>query len=269
MKRLITKLLKGRVWTVLMGPLRGTKLRYTSLIKGRVYLKSYEPDKQRAFDLFLKPGSTFFDIGANVGLHSYYVTRKHPDVRVFSFEPLPSNAEYIRETLKINQFSNIEVIEKAMSSRNGEAFFNMSDNNSKGMLSQATTELTVKTISLDNYVIENKNYPDLIKIDVEGAESIVLEGARKLMQERPPIFIIELHSPEQDLKVSGLLTASNYTIFRLNTNLKKNASQFLIKVKNVNASWPDPQGVWGSIVAINSDQLKSNNPQVEKGNEDV
>jgi FkbM family methyltransferase len=243
----LTRIFGDRVWPVLSGPLRGLKLRFNSLIQGRVYFKAYERDKQLAFDKFLKRGDIFFDIGANIGLHSYYVSQHYPDVRIFSFEPLKENANYIRETLTINSITNINVIEKAVSAASGEAFFDPSANNSTGTLSDEIMKVKVSTISLDDFINQSGLFPDVIKIDVEGAESRVLEGVRVFLNKRRPVFVIELHSPEQDIKVADFLKEFNYTIFRLKSERR---SDFLVEVSNTASPWPDPEGVWGGIVAV-------------------
>ncbi len=257
MKNLIKRLFRGRILPVLFGPLRGMRLRFSKLLKGRVFIQRYEADKQKAFDLFINPGSIFFDIGANVGLHSYYVSRKFSDVKIISFEPLPANVKYIKEIAAINRLKNIRVVEAAVGSKSGDQFFDQSDNNSKGMLTTNKTTLKVKTYSLDDYCNSENVFPDVIKIDVEGAESQVLEGAKYLLEKKHPVFVIELHNPEQDLAVGRILNEYGYSIFRLNQHVSDVDSNFLIKVKNVLASWPDGDGIWGSIVAYHGTELKS------------
>jgi FkbM family methyltransferase len=247
--RILLALFGGKVWPVLLGPLAGTRLRLTNLVKARSYVQKYEPDKQRAFDFFLKKESIFFDIGANIGLHSYYVARKFPDAKIFSFEPLPANARYIRESIKRNHFLNIQLIETAVSSTNGEAFFDIKHNNSEGMLTATETGLKVKAVTIDEFVRQSALYPDVVKVDVEGAESLVLEGAKRLMETGPPVFIVELHNPEQDIKVARLLVDNGYIIKRLNQDTVCKPEELFIEIKNIHASWPDPNGVWGSIVA--------------------
>ena len=258
MKNLIMKLLRGRILPVLFGPLKGMRLRFSELVKGRVFIQPYEPDKQKAFDLLISPGDVFFDIGSNVGLHSYYVSKKFSDVKIISFEPLPANSTYIKEMVALNRLNNISVVEAAVGSRSGVQYFDQSDNNSKGMLTSEKTTLQVKTFSLDDYCDRKNVFPDVIKIDVEGAESQVLVGAKLLIEKKHPIFVIELHNPEQDLAVGRILDEYGYTIFRLNPKMKKVSDGFLVKIKNLKGSWPDEDGIWGNVVAYHEKNFNLN-----------
>jgi len=248
-RTVLMSLLNGRTITVMAGPLTGLKLRLNNLIKLRNYFSPYEPDKQKAFSMFLQNQSVFFDIGANIGLHSYYVSKTHPEVKVIAFEPLPINASYIREAIARNNLDKIELVEEAISSSVGLSFFDERDNNSKGMLSKKESHLKVKTNTLDEYVFSTGVFPDVVKIDVEGAKGDVLEGASKLIKMRPPVFIIELHNPEQDTRVAALLIKQNYSIKRLNDD-PHCGQNTLLEIKSKHTSWPDRDGVWGNIVAI-------------------
>ncbi|HQQ96790.1 MAG TPA: FkbM family methyltransferase [Cyclobacteriaceae bacterium] len=247
---MVRKLLDGRVLRVLSGPLRGLKLRVTPLIKINNFVLPYEPDKQMAFDLLLKKDAVFFDVGANIGLHSYFTALKFPEASIYAFEPMPDNAVYISEVIRLNNLDNIKVIQAAISNESGKAFFDFSDNNSKGRISEEHTDVSVETYSLDDFVKENAISPDVVKVDVEGAEGKVLEGAVELMKNRPPIFIIELHTPEQDRQVARILIKHGYSIKRLNPSATGLNNDLLLEIKNTSATWPDPDGVWGSIVAI-------------------
>jgi FkbM family methyltransferase len=242
------------VLPVLSSSLRGTRLRVNGLVKGSVFLHDYEPDKQNAFRFLLRGNSIFFDVGANVGLHSYYVARKFPQVKITAFEPLPGNAAYIRESVSLNNFKNISVVESAVSSSEGEAYFDENKNNSMGMLVARQTSLKVKLITLDNYVKQHDVYPDVLKIDVEGAESEVLKGAGHLIAKAAPSFIIELHNPQQDLEVARILLAHGYSIFRLNEK-STTPVNMLLPISKPGKPWPDPDGVWGNLIAIHNSKL--------------
>jgi FkbM family methyltransferase len=255
LKTVIKKLFNNRVLPVMSNSLRGTRLRVNGLVKGSVFIHDYEPDKQNAFRFLLRDNSIFFDVGANVGLHSYYVTRRFPNVKITAFEPLPGNAAYIRESIALNKFTNIQVVESAVSSSEGEAFFDENKNNSMGMLVARQTSLKVKLITLDNFVRAHHVFPDVLKIDVEGAESEVLKGAAYLIQQAMPSFIIELHNPRQDLEVAQLLLAQGYAIFRLNEKATRMDAGILLPILKPNKPWPDPEGVWGNLVAIHSSKL--------------
>jgi len=250
MKKLFKKLLDNRTLPVLKGTLKGTRLKVSELVSGSVFFENYEPDKQKVLKLLLGPKDVFFDIGANVGLHCYYVVKNFPFVTVYAFEPLPDNTAYMKEIVAANSFEHIEIIEAAVGAAPGESFFEMSDSNFSGRLSDGPTALRVKLTTLDEFTQERNIWPDVIKIDAESAESDVLNGAIQLVVHRPPVFIIELHNPTQDKLVADFFKEHNYTIFRINKDPNAPMAEMLVPIKNPSASWPDPNGVWGGIVAV-------------------
>jgi hypothetical protein len=82
-------------------------------------------------------------------------------------------------------------------------------------------------------------HPALIKIDVEGAEERVLHGAERVVAASRPVFVIDLHNPEQDLAVARWLTERGYRLERLSGP----------PIERSDRGWPEPTGVWGAIVA--------------------
>ena len=98
----------------------------------------------------------------------------------------------------------------------------------------------VRTGTLDTIVGElDLKTLKVVKIDVEGAESMVLEGAAETLQRLRPFVVVDLHTPEQDIRVARLLTKQGYTLERLSAGPI---------IRNVQAGWPDPEGVWGTIL---------------------
>ena len=127
---------------------------------------------------------------------------------------------------------NIHVYEFAVSDRCGNCKFNFSTNiedltSSGGFISGSYmphsidmyqnigfTECEVETITLDQFVSSHKSYksPDIIKIDIEGAEHLALYGANELIKRQRPLLLIEVHSVVAMLKVSEYLFALDYEI---------------------------------------------------------
>ena len=104
-----------------------------------------------------------------------------------------------------------------------------------------------------------------MKIDVEGAEGDVLKGSDNLINRKKPAFIIELHSPEQDLLVAKLLLDKGYCIYRLNQKGHVEKDNLLLTIKDFTKSWPEPDGVWGDIIAIHSSR-KNEYPKLKYPN---
>lgn len=125
-------------------------------------------------------GDVFYDIGSNIGLYACFVALAADDIFVYAFEPHPNNAERLRENFERNNITG-EIIEAALADSEGEMNLILDDeiagsgqshisnrNNGDGMT-------VVKSISGDHFVSEHPS-PDMIKIDVEGAEMLVLDG---------------------------------------------------------------------------------------------
>lgn len=250
MKKFLKGLFFNKVFTVRSRSLGGIKMRLNNLINGSVFFKDYEPDKQKAIAALMPANGVFFDVGANIGLHTYFVSKHFPSTRIFCFEPLPDNLAYLNETISRNNIRNITVEGSAVSAKAGESFFDVSNSNFKGKLSSEKTALRVSMITLDDFVRENKVYPDLIKIDVEGAEEDVLLGAAAMIKQCTPAFIIELHNPVQDVRVAAILQAHGYHIQRVNPEGHQPGQPLFLPIADLTKGWPNPDGVWGNIVAV-------------------
>ncbi|HMG35931.1 MAG TPA: FkbM family methyltransferase [Blastocatellia bacterium] len=181
----------------------------------------YEPELQKALAGLLRPGMVFYDIGANAGFFTVLAAKLVADRgRVISFEPLPENAESVRAQIEINNLVHCELITAAVSDRRGTSFFVFGENNSQSQLSEDgidpfsgdKTEFRVETVKLDEF-IESHPRPDVIKIDVEGAETEVLAGADELLRvANRPALIIELHGETKAIAVHQMLTDCGYAI---------------------------------------------------------
>jgi FkbM family methyltransferase len=181
-------------------------------------LGTSEPGVQRAMLALLKPGMTFFDVGANVGFHSTVACRLIDPSRgrVISFEPLAGNADQIEVNARLNHFDSIRVIRVALGNHDGEARFLLSEISTHGMLatvgrvpSKLAGTATVQIRRLDTLM--NEAYlpvPDVMKIDVEGGEADVLAGAHETLMRHRPLLMIELHGT--NVEVASALEAIGY-----------------------------------------------------------
>ena len=251
LKQKIKALVLGRAFPVMRGNLRGTRLIIDRNLNALVIWKDYEPDKQMALSVFSEREKVFFDLGANVGLHSYLIAKKFPGNKIHSFEPLHENVAYIKSIVNLNAFENIQVHELACGSFDGHINFETGATNLQGKITDKDTGLKVNLRTLDSLIEELKIEPALLKIDVEGAERHVLDGFRKNIQRLKPILVIELHNPTQDKLVAEFLLHEGFEIFRLDGSPAALAQgKFLAKIRKPTATWPDPDGVYGNIIAI-------------------
>jgi len=171
---------------------------------GKTYFEGGgEPEVQAALQQHLRVGMTFYDIGANIGFFSLLAARLvGREGRVVAFEADPEIAARLREHVERNAFSVITVVEKAVWSESGPVFFARADpaNSPDRGLGHVVSSVAVDTIpasgvSLDDFV-RTPPAPDFLKCDVEGAEVEVFRGAERLLKEKRPGIICEMHSEE-------------------------------------------------------------------------
>ncbi len=131
-----------------------------------------------------------FDVGANAGLVALEVLGRRPLASYFCFEPFPSNASVIRRQVALNKGCSVTVVEAAVGASEGTARLGVSDRSGEsghhsvvldgpGMIDET---IEVAAITLDDFAAEHGiERVHALKIDVEGAEPDVLEGARRLL----------------------------------------------------------------------------------------
>lgn len=180
----------------------------------------------------LKPGQNFFDIGAHHGWVSMWSLPLVGDEgRVVSFEPSPANLEILEWHQAHNRFPQWMIVPKAVSDADVEDEFFLVDAGDSPMNSLTTgvpglpfmdgreiKKIAIQTITLDTFCSESHLRPDLVKIDVEGAELLVLHGAAKLLGDTCPTIILAVHpywlpNGQSTRQIFELLTSYGYTIY--------------------------------------------------------
>jgi FkbM family methyltransferase len=144
--------------------------------------------------------SIFLDIGANLGWYSLVMGRQFPGARIFAFEPIPSTFAALQKNIALNFLENIEALQLGMFNKADEMKFlfaaDVSGATSLRLVGQTRgqaplQEITCPTTTLDLFCTSRMVVPDLIKIDVEGAELMVAQGAEKTLA-HTPVLLIEL-----------------------------------------------------------------------------
>ena len=187
-----------------------------------------EQKTSRCFELILagfKP-TVFLDVGANIGDYSWRMTNASAETRILMFEPDARNGELLKRTIVRNKLDRVTLHQVAVSDRTGELEFfvdNVSgtagstrdysaNSGSLHVAYQMSEKRVVRCVDLDSFMEMLRGQRVVIKIDVEGAESSVLNGARRILREVRPIFLIECF----DRAAIAWLSDDGYVIRDLN-----------------------------------------------------
>lgn len=154
----------------------------------------------------------FWDIGANVGFYSWLLMSADRDLEAVLFEPDPDNIELVNATIARARLEKVTLVSKAASTQAGTARFVMDPES--GTTSHLETGgtgvkgavVTVETTTLDDE-LAHLSAPGLIKIDVEGAEDMVLAGAARLLETVKPVIIIECFDGLESVPMRQLAAA--------------------------------------------------------------
>lgn len=209
--------------TIKRGPIAGYNWRHYQCYQPWMALGSYEPDVANFIYSRLEPGQVFFDVGANAGYFTLVGAKKVGATgKVVAFDPVPRNVSTVQEQVTLNHLLEWCVVESvAISSFNGPAQLTIPGRNANAHLTDVeaphvhatdNTIIDIQCITLDDYVT-NHERPNLIKVDIEGAEVEALRGATKLMHSNnAPEWLITAHSTELAHEVIDLLKEAGYQI---------------------------------------------------------
>jgi FkbM family methyltransferase len=196
---------------IIAGPLRGRWWLPASRGKVlRVLGGSYEPEQTRLFERHVRPGHVVLDVGAHVGYYTLLsAVLAGEGGAVWSFEPNPRNARFLRRHAEINGLASVRVTEAAVAAADGTARFDFGSGSGTGHLATAGA-LEVRTVRLDRFCAEKGIAPDVVKIDVEGAEMEVLRGARATLARHRPTIFLSTHGAEVHRESLAFMAGAGY-----------------------------------------------------------
>jgi FkbM family methyltransferase len=184
-----------------------------------------DPAEIRFMRRKLRRGQVAVDIGCHKGAYTYWMRRSvGASGAVYAFEPQPKQVAYLREAFSAMRYDNVELVPVAVSDRTGQTTLHVpamsthfASLETRSEERGARSELMVDVTTLDDFFESSKQRrpPNFLKIDVEGHELSVLNGARRTLQQHHPIILVECearHRSDHDVRpVFDLLQSLGYT----------------------------------------------------------
>ncbi len=187
----------------------------------------YEPNEFCLLRQLLKPGMTFVDAGANMGLYSLFAAcRVGPKGRVIAIEPSARELEILEKNIALNALTNIQVLRRALTDRPSVVELSVaplgkSGHNTLGAFGYDTAldhREQVRAERLDD-LVGSQARVDVIKMDIEGAELAALRGATETLRKFRPALLLELadrslqHQGASSREVLAFLGHQGYRVF--------------------------------------------------------
>jgi FkbM family methyltransferase len=204
----------------------------------------------------LKEKDIFYDVGAHYGFYTLLANEIIQEGEIHAFEPNPLIFNFLKNN--VPKKKNIFLNNCALSEANKEiSFFQSKKTSGASTIIESVsnyglyqfadyTRIAVPAITLDDYVKSGHNPPTIMKIDVEGAESLVLKGAKNTLVQNNPILIVEIWGGKRytlfsQKTINELLNLGYKKIFKIN---KEGSSEKIDKIdlieflkKNADGSW--------------------------------
>ncbi|KKP24201.1 MAG: Methyltransferase, FkbM family [candidate division TM6 bacterium GW2011_GWF2_28_16] len=168
------------------------------------------------------PEPHIIDCGANIGMATIFFKKIYPNAKIIAFEPSKQNFDLLQKNILDNKLNNIELINKALYNKTG-TFYLQSAGTLQGSLINKkinNNDEAIETTTLSQFI---NNKIDLLKIDIEGCETLVMQ---ELNENKKLSFIdnmiIEYHPEKHNNKLSDLLKILeiNNFKFHINSNIK-------------------------------------------------
>ncbi len=152
----------------------------------------YEPVETEALLNLIESGDVVLDVGANIGYYTLLFARKVGSAgKVFAFEPDPDNFQLLCRNVEANGYSNVVLVNKAVSDHSGPARLVRCDQQRAAhhlwSHEGAASAVEVESVALDDFFADYEGPIHLIKMDIEGAEAMVLAGMQTLLRRCGPI----------------------------------------------------------------------------------
>lgn len=164
-------------------------------------------------NIFVNSDDVVFDCGAHLGIFSLIAAAR--GAKVYAFEPIEETRAALQRTLSMNSelAKKITIVPYALGSEEGSSKFTVLDGTLVGssmVLPQAGRKVSVKMTTIDSFVEHEKVVPTFIKADIEGAERLMLTGAKNTLRNfSPKISVCTYHLPDDCEVIEELLLEGN------------------------------------------------------------
>ncbi len=191
-------------------------LRCKKFIKGSynfsIALRAYERKQSDQFEEYCTNSKSFWDLGAHVGYYSMLYHAINPTGKIVAFEPSEVNVKLFRRHMMLNKIIDYKLFEVAVSDKEGMLSFKKTRTTVAGKLDEAG-EMKAKVLRLSKMFETNEiQLPDLVKMDIEGAEENVLRDMKSIFAEKKPVLFVSTHGKQVHLNCVALLKEMGYRL---------------------------------------------------------
>lgn len=183
---------------------------YVDRYQGRDW---HESKISRVFVGLCRDARCVLDIGAHVGWYTCLAAIAAPLAEITAFEMHATNALVTRRNIAVNGLKHAKVVNTAVCDRHrGIASFQIGRSTLEHRLAAPGNPgvREVRTVSIDGWCEDGGQIPEVVKIDVEGAEIAVLRGMRRILKQYSPSIIVEVHSAAKKAACAFLLSQFGY-----------------------------------------------------------
>lgn len=184
--------------------IKGQRLRLDLADSNRLSIRgNYEPFETQLVEQLLEPGQITIDLGANIGYYTLLMAHSVGESgKVYAFEPDPGNYALLQENIQWNSHTNVVTERLAVSNTSGPAQLHKEAFNdatpSLWQSDHCRSSVDVQCVRLDDYFDthpEDRTRIDVIKMDIEGAEALAIEGMTRLLTDNPDVMLLTEYLP--------------------------------------------------------------------------
>lgn len=162
----------------------------------------FEPDETRFIQSIVRANDICVDVGANLGYYSVLMAAAAAQGRVIAVEPSPVTAALLKLNLSLNRIRNADIVEGVTADSSGTTQFQVAADSAFSSLRSSGRSADIESIAVKSYTLDQLvdkfglARVDVLKVDVEGAEGLVIAGGRSLLADenrRPRLVMLELY----------------------------------------------------------------------------